>query len=478
MKKMKKYIILTAIMWSAGLLFAQQVNNSYFIKNDPLRHNFNAAFQPDANVYFSAPAIGQMQFNLNLPVSLSNLIQKKDGQERWFFDPAWDGRQDFLKALGKNPSLGFGMEMNLLSLGLRVKKSYLTLSLNEKVNTDIFLPRGVFDMLFDGLAPNGPESPNEFLLNAGFETKVYTEAALGYSRVIMDGLTAGAKLKLLIGHSNVSMRNENLKLFTGMDEWRLEGADTWNASLPLEQLLDENQNLDIKFYPKEQIFKNLFAGMGFAVDLGADYKFKDFPLTLSLGINDLGFIQWNGSSNLKYTANYAFDGIYIDSLSLDGINAVFDTIVNGILNGLDFELGAKNPYKRNLTAKINLGAEYGFFDNTLNVGLLYNNVGKRNSLTGAVSYRPLHWFNLAVSYSLLDNFRATNLGVGFGLRLGPIYFNLSTDCISLNNVRVGDLVDFAWVPYRTSAFNFKFGSSLEFGSKIKSDKKKAKKNEE
>ncbi|MDR0810926.1 MAG: DUF5723 family protein, partial [Paludibacter sp.] len=276
MKTLKTPLILFSLLINFAALVAQeQVNNSYFIINNPLRHQFNASFQPNADLYFSAPFFGQTQFSVNMPVSLSDMVKKIDGQERWFIDKNWsNGRKQFLDVLGNNPSLDFDFEMNLLSFGFRLKNSYITFALSEKIVANAYLPRGLFDVIFDGLAPNGAEN-NAFNLNVGLDVSAYTEVAFGYSLAITDELTAGVKLKALFGQGNVSLRNENLKLYTGIDYWRLEGAETWNVSLPAEQILDADHNLKPKF--SNDFTKYLTSGVGGAIDLGIDYKFKNIP---------------------------------------------------------------------------------------------------------------------------------------------------------------------------------------------------------
>jgi hypothetical protein len=331
------------------------------------------------------------------------------------------------------------------------------------MNTTFALPKGVMSMLLDGFAPEGYEKTSDFVFNLGLDMSVYTELALGYSRKITSELMLGVKLKALFGSANVSIKNENLILTPGIDEWRMHGADSWNATLPAEQILNSENKIDPK--PDKFGMSYFTAGMGGAIDLGATYAFRDFPLSLSLAVNDLGFIRWKGTQNIDYTTDFSFEGIPSKDLNFDDIGNVLDSIGNGFTNSFDYSLGSKKPYTRGLSAKILLGAEYSLLkDNLLSVGALYRNSGYFNETTAALSTRPVDWFNMALSYTFTDGFKTSQtFGIACGLRMAYFHFNFAADFVPLSLARVTAEIP-PIVPYRQNAFNFRAGVSIVLGN--------------
>ncbi len=71
---------------------------------------------------------------------------------------------------------------------------------------------------------------------------------------------------------------------------------------------------------------------------------------------------------------------------------------------LQLEVGeAKESRKSRLASTLVLGAEYGFFNNKLAVGVLsttrFVQPDALTELTLSANYRPKSWFNVALSYS-------------------------------------------------------------------------------
>lgn len=90
---------------------------------------------------------------------------------------------------------------------------------------------------------------------------------------------------------------------------------------------------------------------------------------------------------------------------------------------LQLEVGeAKESRKSRLASTLVLGAEYGFFNNKLAVGVLsttrFVQPDALTELTFSANYRPKSWFNVALSYSAIQS---AGKSFGLGLKLGPIF---------------------------------------------------------
>jgi hypothetical protein len=469
MKSLYKSLFLALLLFLAFSATAQyQVKSAYFIENDPLRHQFNPAFQPQAGLYISIPVLGYTQANVEMPVMGSDLLYHLNGNDYWFLDKnVPNGRENFLKTLGNHPMINLGGEINLFSLGWRVKKSYITISASEKMAVDFALPKGVFNMLLDGLAPSG-EDGDDFVFNFGLDASLYTEIAAGYSLKINDQLTAGVKLKALLGTADISARNENLILTTGIDQWRLRGNDTWSITTPLDQLLNDEGKFD-PVSPRNVVAK-LVSGFGGAIDIGVTYDFKTFPLKLSAAITDLGSIRWKGSNNIHYTADFAFEGVNKTDFNFDDFEGLIDSIADGFVNSFTYEeAAAGKAYTHSLSPKFLLSAQYPLLKNDLlGATALYQHSNYYDEFTAAITSQPAKWANLAVNYSFSDGLKTASFGFAFGLKLAFLHISFATDYISLNNARVtidnGEKVyrSPALIPYRQSGFNYKAGINLVF----------------
>lgn len=195
-----------------------------------------------------------------------------------------------------------------------------------------------------------------------------------------------------------------------------------------------------------------FAGYGFGIDLGASYKIMD-NLTVSASVLDLGFISWSKSSTKIASANP--EPINIQGSKYAGMIDMNDPVnsVVGALNQLDTDTreyeslvtegdvlnydmlqlkvaDAQESRKSRLASTIVVGAEYGFFENKLSVGALsttrFVQPDALTELTLSANYRPKSWFNVALSYSIIQS---AGKSFGLGLKLGPVF--LGTDYMFL-----------------------------------------------
>ncbi len=137
-------------------------------------------------------------------------------------------------------------------------------------------------------------------------------------------------------------------------------------------------------------------------------------------------------------------------------------------------------YKTYLAPKLNVGAEYGFFENKLSLGLLSCTILESNKLneelTVSINGKPVNWFNLSVSYSVFNG-RMSNVGAGLGLRTGFLHWFASADYIPTNYMPLPlEKIDSSLpvftvlIPNRTPGMNFAVGVNFVFGNRKDSDR--------
>jgi outer membrane protein OmpA-like peptidoglycan-associated protein len=474
MKKIKSlYIIALLVISLFPALKAQQsVNTLYFMENAPLRHKLNPSFQPLSNFYFSLPIMGYNQFGFwNNSLTLKDVVYNNNkGESIFFFHPDGD-KNKFYNQLRNNTLINFDTQLNLLGFGFRTGLSYWTFDASLKVEGNVSIPKGLMNLVLFGTKEQ--DKMNNFDLGSlGADVSAYGELALGYSREINDKWTVGGKVKFLSGIAKLSMINKDFQLSAGIDKWDILADGTINAALPGNLYIDENLD-SISYNTPEEIGEWLKpSGIGGAIDLGVEFKIID-QLTLSAAVTDIGFIRWkNNAQNISYKTNYTYKGI--ENLADFDSEQLFDSIWNDIKEGSDIKKTV-SPFNSWLAPKLHLGAEYAFVNDKLSVGLFSKTTVYRKrfyeELTASFNARPVNWFNFALSYSVLNG-RASTIGVGLGLRMGPLYWLFAADYLPLQyaGYKLDDLNLNVPVPYNSKAFNIALGFNLTIGNKKDSDR--------
>jgi len=454
---------------------AQQINTMYFMDNVPFRNQLNPAFQPYSNFYLGLPIWGFTQFGVgNNSLTLKDFVYNQNGLPITFLHP--NGNVDnFYKSLRPETAFRADAQINLLSFGFRTGVGYWNFSLIERADGQLNVPKDFMKLLLYG-TPDQNNINSYNLKNFGIDMNLYTEAGLGYSRNIDNQWSVGGKLKFLYGTANISAKNQSLDLQASANEWTVKGQGVLNVAIP--GTFDINSNPPYT-EPTDMTDFISPSGLGAGIDLGLTFKPVN-ELTLSAAVVDLGFISWNNNvSNVNYSTDYSFTGVgSIDINNNINSQALSDSILTALKNSV-VTSNSTSQYKTYLSPKVNVGAEYGFFDNKLSLGLLSRTMLHKSTLyeelTASVNGRPINWFNLSASYSVLNG-RMSNIGAGLGLRTGFLHWFMTADYIPLRYAKVGNPVSLGpvtinpVVPYNTKGINVAFGFSFVFGNRKDADK--------
>jgi len=262
-----------------------------------------------------------------------------------------------------------------------------------------------------------------------------------------------------------------------MEEWRLVGNGSINYSSPV----DLNGNSFKTFDPNTDLTVNRWlkpSGMGGGIDLGAVYKVVD-GLTVSAAVTDLGFIRW--SKNLKrmnFSADAKFSGLdyTVKIKTVDDFKDFADSVFNTIKDSKKDSITSNSTYTTYTSPKLNIGVEYAVLRNKLSFGLLSRTMFHQSlpyeELTASINGRPIDWFNMSLSYSVLNG-RMSNIGAGLGLRTGFIHWFLSADYIPVKYATVdmtsASLQANTPVPYSTKGVNLALGINFVFGNRLDED---------
>ncbi len=403
-----------------------------------------------------------------------------------------------MNRLKDNNKLNVNFSTEILSAGWYKGKNFWSFNIGLRTDIGANLTKNMFTFL------NEMETVEENWRNSNYDISgqqlninAYTEIGLGLSRQINSRLTVGARVKALLGIGNMELKlnrvamSANLPSDQQINQWSSESY--WNSMTPsqaaqaAQELKDKFNNYHANLTVGAELkssFKGLelqeeegkdyvtdfdfdsgklgIAGYGFGIDLGASYKILD-NLTVSASVLDLGFISWSKSSTKIASANPDPIDIkgstYANMVDPNNPNTVMNAVnqlqndaqgyMDRVTNGdvLDYDMlqlevsDAKESRKSRLASTLVLGAEYGFFNNKLAVGVLsttrFVQPDALTELTFSANYRPKSWFNVALSYSAIQS---AGKSFGLGLKLGPLFVGTDYMFLGKNSNSVNGFV--------------------------------------
>ena len=471
---------------------AQFLRTSYFMEGTHYRQQLNPALTPTKG-YFNLPVIGAVNATVgSTSLGYQDIIDIIDDGDDFYTKP------DFMNRLKDNNKLNVNFSTEILSAGWYKGKNFWSFNIGLRTDIGANLTKNMFTFL------NEMETVEENWRNSNYDISgqqlninAYTEVGLGLSRQINSRLTVGARVKALLGIGNMELKlnrvamSANLPSDQQINQWSSESY--WNSMTPsqaaqaAQELKDKFNNYHANLTVGAELkssFKGLelqeeegkdyvtdfdfdsgklgIAGYGFGIDLGASYKILD-NLTVSASVLDLGFISWSKSSTKIASANPDPIDIkgstYANMVDPNNPNTVMNAVnqlqndaqgyMDRVTNGdvLDYDMlqlevsDAKESRKSRLASTLVLGAEYGFFNNKLAVGVLsttrFVQPDALTELTFSANYRPKSWFNVALSYSAIQS---AGKSFGLGLKLGPLFVGTDYMFLGKNSNSVNGFV--------------------------------------
>lgn len=503
---MKKIRIITAIaavatIGALGAARAQETNTLFFLENAPMRHMVNPALQPVSNGYINFTPLGYSSFQVgNNSLTMSDLVYNKDGKTITAMYPGED-RQQLLRCFRSNTLLNMQTTTNWLSFGWRHQENgYIHINIMQRMSGGMNLPKSMANFLLNGGMTNMTGTNYLDMHATGMGIQSYTEFAGGYSYRINEQWTVGGKVKFLLGQAYAEMKYDNLGLDASVEEWRLHGNGTLVAAGPLNWnalpdrinrgWLKDNKNYDWKKIMPD-VGSNIGSyltpsGYGAAIDLGFTYK-PHPQVQISAALNDLGFIYWNRATQYRIESDTTFYGVgdfeYKDYVNPQTNQFETDSLLKEVgnraldlLNNIQGTRTGKKGFARMVHTRLNIGVDANFCNNILGLGVLSSTqvyYGRfYTELTFGGALRPCNWFNLAVSYSLLNNGKYSNIGAGLSfMPYDGINLTLAADYIptSYASTEPGGK---AIYPYRSKGVNVALGFSIVWGTNHKKDSDK------
>lgn len=484
MKNKALILILFAVLmpFMAG---AQALKSSYFIDNSLNRNKMNPAFAPRTN-YVQIPVAGNLSAGVTSNLDIPTFLYPMNGELVTFLNSQVSARQ-FERALANHPHLDAETSLNLINFGFYTrKKSFWTVDLGIKAGVDTDLPADLFLFLKKGSGTSG-QSCNLADINAYATASV--QASVGYSRNIIDGLRAGAKVRVIAPVAYAAVNLENVRLTTGRDKWTIETEGYAHAALKgLDvDIPEDGTTPEIGFDLDRFLQDKALAGFGYSLDLGAEYVL-DLPgkmldcIRLSAAVTDLGLVHYMKDAVSSYSTRGSMDWMGFQDVGtgdLDDFSEYIDDFVKKAEELLVLTEEKSSALVRSTMPSVYLGAELPFLRDMMSAGLLYSgrfsHSHYRNELTASVNLTPVRWFALGLSYSFLNTAETIGCVIEFTPKKG-VNFHLGFDYLPLTFTSAPMITEnipqfledmgFTGMPLPLSLrLNMQFGLSVALGSR-------------
>ena len=411
-----------------------QIQSTYFLDNYTYSYRHNPANMTDKS--FFGLAISNIEVGVGSNVGLSSFLYPAPGGNGLVtgFNSSISA-EEFLKGIEESNSFLGNLNLNILSLGLRKGNAMTTIELNSRTFMDASIDGDLFRFLKQG----SQNTPYDFS-STKVGVKSYVELALGHSRRFGETLSAGIRLKGLMGLAGAyaNLQDTKATLSDSQVAVNLKGQAGIAGSL-----LQFKADADGKISGVESGSGFGPAGFGAAIDAGVNWKPSE-NFTVSASVADLGLISWKYSSMAEGNNSVTYNGVDLSGEDAE-IDDELDKVMDDFKDLADFrKKSGEESSSEMLPFRVNASVRYQIPKvKSLSVGALVtyqNSVVPVLDIRGAVTYTPAKWFSLSGNAGSSTfgavcggaiNFCTSvfNFFVGFDGYLGPI----SSEFIPVNS---------------------------------------------
>lgn len=423
-------VLATLLFLFSTAASAQFLRTSYFMEGTSYRLQLNPALAPGRG-YINIPVLGSLNATVNSSSlgyqDVMDILENDDDNDFYMSD-------SFLNRLSSTNELNLNVSTDIISAGWYKGKNFWSFNIGLRTDVGASVSRDLFEFMrdMDGLSTTDLTrlaSIDETVGEQSLNLNMYTEIGLGLARDINSKLTVGGRIKALLGIGNAELNVNGMSVQSSTS-----GASiAVDADLELSSRLIEIDKATGGYINELEFGSFGLAGWGGAIDLGAAYRLTD-RLTLSASILDLGFIKWSkGQTKVaKANADQSFNFSYTSDLQ-DFVDKVSSgEVLNYDMLELTVDESSEKSRTTGLTSTVVVGAEYELLSNWLVVGAVYTarmaEPKTLHELTFSGTIRPKNWFNLAVSYSVIQ---ASGKTFGLAAKLGCLF--LGTDYMFLGS---------------------------------------------
>lgn len=362
----------------------------------PQRHFINPAIAPEHS-YMSLPFIGSLGLNVGTSIGYGSFI--KGGQI--------DGTA--LADKTKNKVLGSNFSLDLISFGVRFReKNLISFSNRIRSNIGTTYPSGLFGYLLN----NPIDYEGRFDIPLKSNNIVWNETAIGFSRIIDDNWSVGARVKYIMGIAQVNTNDTEFHIDKDITGSTIYG----NVNIT-------GGNLNFSKNGELVSLNTLASNPGAAFDVGVQWQSDDSRWKADLGVSDIGFIKWSAESSSriysKKSEAYTFNGFgnLHDVFGSSSMNSMLDSVYTDLMNSIELDTITGYAHTAMLPVTISVGGEFDVLSNQRHIVSL-------NFMGSFASKQPLYYALTAGYRYTSGNGRFSTLATLSHKRVDPISFGV------------------------------------------------------
>lgn len=437
-----------------------QLRTSYFMNGSTQRYELNPALSP-LRGYLSIPVVGGLYTSLE-----TNYLSADN-----FFYPNGEGNgvvtymhksvsaEQFLNKLPDVNYMELGLNDQIFGMGNYFKGGFWSVGIRLRSESNIDIPKDFF-----ALTKTLSQGTYD-ISGMGIESNNFIEASLGYTFPVQDVFTLGFRAKVLLGLAHVSAKIDKLNVEIGEESYRAEMSGSFKTNIAGYNFQDiEGEVTMDSFVGHVTNFSNFnpsnIKSIGFAVDAGIEWLFKDEQIRLSAAINDLGYNAWNANNSFCAAIDnvaYSFSGYDLESNEI-----IFEQPESIVLQTTEDTSEGTTP----LHSYIVVGLEYNFLGDKIGLGALWNTktyaTRKWNSIGGAVTLRPTRWFTASATYSWVNSLGVVGVGLNVHSSLVNLFFGMDYIATKYGTANGGAIP----IPLNQNSVNLSFGLSIPLSPRM------------
>ena len=437
-----------------------QLRASYFMRGSTQRYDMNPALSPNRG-YIAVPVVGSLNTTLE-----SNFLSVDN-----FFYPNGENNgvvtymhksvsaEDFLNKLPDVNNLALGLNTQIIGIGNYFSGGFWSLGVRLRSETNVDIPKDFF-----ALTKTLSQGTYD-IAGLGVESNNFIEASLGYTFPVQDVFTLGFRAKMLLGLARVSAKIDKMSVEIGDEAYRADMAGTFEGTIAGYNFEDMQGEVTMESFANHITnFDNFdpanINSIGFAVDAGIEWTFRDEEIRLSAAVNDLGFNAWNANTSFCAAIdNVAFS---FEGYDLENNEVKFESPDNIVLRTTSEQIEGKHK----LHTSIVVGLEYNVLNDLIGVGALWNKKiyanRQWNSIGAALTLRPTTWLTASASYSWINKLGVMGVALNVHTSYANIFFGADYIATKYGTANGGAIP----IPLNQNSVNLAFGVSIPLSPRM------------
>lgn len=437
-----------------------QLRTSYFMNGSTQRYDMNPALSPKRG-YIAIPVAGSLNTSLETNFLSADNFFYPNGENNGVVTYMHKSvsAEKFLEKLPDINSLELGLNTQIIGIGNYFSGGFWSVGVRLRSETNVDIPKDFF-----ALTKTLSQGTYD-IAGMGIESNNFIEASLGYTFPVQDVFTLGFRAKVLLGLARVSAKIDQMNIEIGEEAYRAEMAGSFESNIAGYNFQDiEGEVTMDSFVGHLTDFNNFnpsnINSIGFAVDAGIEWTFRDEQIRLSAAVNDLGFNAWNANASFCAAIDnvtFAFEGY-----DLENNEVKFESPDNIVLHTTSDQIEGKQK----LHTSIVVGLEYNFLNDIIGVGALWNKKiyanRQWNSIGGALTLRPTTWLTASTSYSWINKLGVLGVAMNLHTSWANIFFGADYIATKYGTANGGAIP----IPLNQNSVNFAFGVSIPLGPRM------------